>query len=136
MKMAGVFSSHLKAEELGVGKMVTVTIDQIKMEKVGEDTKPVLYFEGKSKGLALNKTNTNALIDILGTDESDAWQGRKVQLYTTKVDYQGKRVLAIRIQEAPKAARVAKPAPVPVVVEREPGEDDMDGELTSDDIGF
>lgn len=100
MKMSGIFSTHLKAEEIGAKKRVPVTIDHVEMEKVGDDTKPVLYFVGKEKGLVLNKTNTNALIDILGTDESDEWIGAKVVLYTTMVDYQGKRVPAIRIDEA------------------------------------
>lgn len=119
MKMSGVFSTHLKAEELGPNKRVIVTISDVKMEKVGDDTKPVLYFDGKEKGLALNKTNTNALIDILSTDESDAWIGRKVCLYTTKVDYQGQRVLAIRMDAA--VPQPERPAARPT---REPGQDD------------
>ena len=126
MKMSGVFSTHLKAEELGPKKRINVTIDRVEMEKVGDDTKPVLYFVGKEKGLALNKTNTNALIEILGSDESDDWMGRTVTLYTTMVDYQGKRVLAIRIDEPTVPAAKAKPTAT-----REPGSDD-----DSDDVGF
>jgi len=130
MKMSGVFSTHLKAEELGPGKHITVTIDRVEMEKVGDDQKPVMYFVGKQKGLALNKTNTNAITDILGTDESDDWTGHRISLYTTKVDYQGKRVLAIRVEEAP----AAKVAPKPVTTTpRVVGEDD---EISADDIGF
>lgn len=131
MKMSGVFSSHLKAEELGPGKRIVVTIDDVRMEKIGDEQKPVLYFVGKEKGLPLNKTNTNAIIDILGTDESDHWAGKKIVLYTTKVDYQGKRVLAIRVDEAPKVA----PPPPRIAQVREPGEDD-DSAVTADDIGF
>lgn len=131
MKMSGVFSTHLKAEELGAGKRLTVTIDHVEMEKVGDDHKPVMYFVGKQKGLALNKTNTNAITDILGTDESDDWTGARIVLYTTKVDYQGKRVLAIRVDEAKPASNVAPKAAKPTV--REPGEDD---EISADDIGF
>lgn len=133
MKMSGVFSKHLKAENLGPNKSVTVVIERVEMEKVGDDNKPVLYFTGKDLGLPLNITNTNALIDILGTDESDDWAGRRIQLYTTKVDYQGKRVLAIRIQEPPALPTRVKSAPAPVVVEREAGDED---ELSADDIGF
>ena len=130
MKMSGVFSSHLKAEELGPGKRVTVTIDDVRMEKVGDEQKPVLYFVGKDKGLSLNKTNTNAIIDILGSDDSDDWAGKKIVLYTTKVDYQGKRVLAIRVDEAPKPAKAA--TAVAATVER--SEDDSPVE--ADEIPF
>lgn len=130
MKMSGVFSSHLKAEELGADKRVTVTIDSVKMEQLGDDKKPVLYFVGKDKGLVLNKTNTNALIDILGSDDSDDWTDKRVVLYTTKVDYQGKRVLAIRIDEAPRGTAAARPARVP------PPEPDAEEMVDASDVPF
>jgi hypothetical protein len=126
MKMSSVLSSHLKADEIGPNKRIPVTISHVQMGKVGDDDKPILYFEGKDKGLPLNKTNINALVELLG-DESDLWGGRRVLLYTTKVDYQGKKVLGIRFDAlpapaaAPAAAPVARPA-----VSREPGEDDGD----------
>ena len=127
MKMSTVFpSKHLRAEDIGTARPV-VTISHLTMEKLGDNEKPVLYFQGKDKGVVLNKTNTAALIDILNTDDSDAWKGRKVLLYMTKVDYQGKRVAAIRIDAAPSKAQ-----PAPVV--REPGSDD--DEVSAEDISF
>jgi hypothetical protein len=59
----------------------------------------VIFFKGKDKGLVLNKTNWSALVDITGEEDSDDWEGKKVKLVTRKVEYQGKRVPAIRIEE-------------------------------------
>ena len=111
MKAGDVFpSNYLKAEDLGSHEPV-VTIDKVTMEKLGDDNKPVLHFRGKDKQLALNKTNFNAIVDITGEDDTDNWSGKKIKLYATKVDYQGKRVPAIRIDAPGTAARQA-PAPV------------------------
>ena len=55
------------------------------------------YFEGKSKALVLNKTNANTITDRLGP-ETDGWVGRGLTLYPTEVDFQGRRVAAIRVR--------------------------------------
>jgi hypothetical protein len=121
MKGNDVFPSKwLKAEDLGQ-KTPTVTIKKVDIETIGEDSKPILYFEGKDKGLVLNKTNWNALVDLCGADDSDDWTGHKVKLYVVKVDYQGKRVPAIRIDAAPTNGQ-QKPKPVAEPVET-PDED-------------
>jgi len=91
--------SYLKAADLG-GKRIGVTIDRVELEDVGSDNKPVLYFQGKDKGLVLNKTNSNMISEIVGSDETDEWNGHRIALYSTKVDYQGKRVDAIRVTYA------------------------------------
>ena len=116
-------SKYLKASDLG-GRRSLVTIREYTMEAVGsenEDDKPVLYFEGKNKGLVLNKTNAISISDILSQPEMDAWCGRKIVLYPTKTDYQGKRVPCIRIDEPDKGDQ---PAPVQAPVPREPGDED------------
>jgi len=125
MDMRSAMGKRLKAEELGPKFRKAVVIDNVQMEKTGTDTKPVMYFRGNDKGLVLNKTNVNALIDILGSAESDDWIGRRVQIYTAMVDYQGKRVLGIRIEEAvvPQQTQTTRPAPRPAPA-REPGSDD------------
>ena len=50
-------------------------------------------------------------IEITGADDSDEWTGAKIKLVVAMVDFQGKRVPAIRI-EAPKVAVKAKPKPL------------------------
>ena len=101
--------SYLKAADLG-GKRIGVTIDRVELENIGSDNKPVLYFQGKDKGLVLNKTNSNMISEIIGSDETDEWSGHRVALYSTKVDYQGKRVDAIRVTHP----NGSQPPPPPV----------------------
>ena len=109
MKASDVFpSKYLRAADLQ-GKEPIVTIARVDMETLGDERKPVVYFTGKEKGLVMNKTNWNALQDICGDEDSDNWTGSKVKLYTAKVEYQGKRVAAIRIDEPTAAARPAPP---------------------------
>lgn len=96
-------SDYIKAADLA-GRAVKVTIESVSVEKIGDDTKPVLHFVGKDKALVLNKTNANRIVDATGSDETDAWEGWQITLYSCKVDYQGKRVDAIRIDDRPGAS--------------------------------
>jgi hypothetical protein len=103
-------SSYIKASDLK-GNRVTVTIDHVNLEGVGKDKeqKPVVYFQGKDKGLVLNKTNANKITSLLGTDEMDDWQGGQVVLYGTMVEFGGEQVEGIRVAAVPPKARTAAP---------------------------
>lgn len=143
-------SKYLKAADLGKSRPV-VTIKNVTMEQVGDQTLPMLLMVGKDKGLLLNRTNANMIEEIAGTFETDQWRGVKIQLYATKTDYAGKRVDCIRVeapqllaQTAPAAPRVAAP-PTPTGwastadvastwVNPEPVDDDA--ALTDSDIPF
>ena len=89
-------SDYIKSSDLG-SKRVGAVINNVSIEKVGEDKKPVVWFQGKEKGLVLNKTNASMIAEIAGTDETDDWAGTKIVMYVAKVDYAGKRVDAIRV---------------------------------------
>ena len=119
-------SKYLKAADLK-GRRVMVTISAVEMEDIGDDdSKPVVYFEGKSKGLVLNKTNSNMIIEITDSSETDSWAGQQIVLFSTKVDFQSRRVDAIRVDkvEAKKKPPVLDEAALNVFLkEREPGED-------------
>lgn len=107
MKSTDIFpSKYLRAADLN-GQEPIVTIDRVDMETLGDERKPVVYFRNKDKGLVLNKTNFNAIEEISGKDDTDLWSGTKVKLFTAKVEFQGKRVPAIRI-DAPSAAPVKR----------------------------
>jgi len=113
MKVGEAFTgTYLKAEQFA-DKRALVTCDHVKMEKVGEDTKPVLYFAGKDMGLVLNKTNANMIAEIAGDDEMDNWKGVQVVLHGATTDFQGKRVPCIRV-DYPKDA---KPKPKDLTAE-------------------
>lgn len=112
MKVNDLFRSKksLAAADLG-GKAVRVTIESVEVQKFDEGEKPVLHFVGKDKTMVLNKTNALRIIEAVGDDESDNWVGWSIVLYPTKVDYAGKRVDAIRIDDRPGAT---KPPAAPV----------------------
>lgn len=118
MKIGEAFASnYIKVDDLK-GRKVTVTIERVVVETLGQgkdqEQKPVVYFKNASKGLVLNRTNANTITDLTGTDETDDWAGHKIVLYPDKTDFQGKRVACIRISEAPQApAQAKKPAPAP-----------------------
>lgn len=106
-------STYLKAADLQ-GRAVRVNISHVDIEEIsGGERKPVLYFQGKDKGLVLNKTNSNNIAAAYGY-ETDSWVGQPVELFEMMVDYQGKSVPAIRIR-VPRVARasVIQPSAAP-----------------------
>jgi len=108
-------SSYLKAADLQ-GRRVTVAIDKVVMEDIGGEHKPVVKFQGKDRGIVLNKTNAAMIAEIAGSEETDDWHGVKVTLYPTKTDFQGKRVDCIRV-DYPTNGAAPKRAPEPPVDE-------------------
>ncbi len=78
-------------------KGMTLTIDAVEQEQLGNDDKWVLYFTGGEKrGLVLNKTNALTISDGFGKKVAD-WSGKKIHLRKEKVAFQGGRVDAIRV---------------------------------------
>jgi hypothetical protein len=133
-------STYLKAADLA-GRTVTVTMEHVRMEDIGDDHKPVLYFKGKEKGLVLNKTNGAVIAELYG-DETDQWMGEQIEIFPTTTDFQGKRVACLRVQaprnghagatqappaRAPAPARAA--APAPAHSKRNPPAQDLDDEI-------
>jgi hypothetical protein len=101
MRISAAFpSEYLKAADLQ-GRQVQVKISRIEMKDIGEEPKPVLHFEGKDKGLVLNKTNANTISAAFG-DETDEWVGEEIILYETAVEFQGRRVQGIRCRVPPR----------------------------------
>ena len=104
-------SNYLKSSDLH-GRRIKVEIDRVSMEEFNNkgktETKPVLFFAGKAKGLVLNKTNAMLLASYF-SPETDGWVGKTVILYSERVPFQGQMVDSLRIQvEQPEA----KPAEV------------------------
>ena len=121
-------SNYIKASDLKNGQPVVV-IDRIAFEPVGQkkEMKPILYFEGKEKGLVLNKTNAKNITGLVGSAETEDWIGFSIRLYATNVEFQGDTVEAIRVKAAPVGSR--RPPPMPVA------EPEM-APITDDDIPF
>ena len=107
MKGEDIFPSlYLKAADLK-SRPALVAISHCAMEKLGDDQKLVIYFQGKDKGLVCNKTNFGRIAYLYG-DETDDWNGAKIILAAELVDFQGKPMMAIRVR-APNGAGPKKP---------------------------
>ena len=115
MKINEVFpSKYLKASDLQ-DREIAVTMAHVELDKLGDDTRPVLYFKGKEKGLVLNKTNANNIASRYG-DDTDEWFGHQIILYPAMVDFQGKTTEAIRVrvpkgQPQPQRERIVAESP-------------------------
>jgi hypothetical protein len=126
MKIGSAFpGQYLKAADLN-GKRVPVVIDSVAMEDIGGETKPILHFRGKERGLVLNKTNANSISMIIGTDETDDWPGKAITLFPSKTEFQGKRVDCIRVDPPARGAAMPPPPPEPV----------RDFEASDEDVPF
>lgn len=89
-------SKYLSAADLQ-GSRVRVVMSHVEVEKMRDGTmKPVLYFQGKKKGMALNKTNATAISKAYG-DQTEAWSGMTIVLFEAIVDFQGEAKPAIRL---------------------------------------
>lgn len=128
MKLNEVYGgNYLKAEDIKEHGPVRVVVESVTiMDADDGKKKAVLHFRGKDKSLPLNITNANMVAELYG-DEMDDWEGKRLTLYVCKVDFQGKRVDAIRIKDAATAAEPVRRAPVPEPV-TEP--------LTDDELPF
>lgn len=102
-------SDFLKASDLQ-DKEVTVTMSHVEMTELGSEQKPVLYFAGKDKGLVLNKTNCNTIIGMYGPN-SDGWKGKRIAIFPTQTDFQGRQVACIRVKilQAQRSTPAAPP---------------------------
>ena len=96
-------STFLKAQELPQGKEVPVQIAGFEIIDLDNKKKVCLKFQGKEKGLVLNKTNAVTISSAYGGD-CNLWQGKTIFLFSTKVDYAGQMVDAIRVRAQLEAA--------------------------------
>ncbi len=90
-------SKWLTAADLPEEGLV-LTIGDVGLEKmIDGQEKPIINFVEHEKGLVCNKTNAKTIANLYG-DETDDWQGHKICLYPTEVDFKGERKDAIRVK--------------------------------------
>ena len=113
MKISEAFSgNYLKATDLPqprVLSMVTVTVESIGEEK---SSKPVLRFHGEQRGLVLNKVNSIEIAGWYG-DDTAAWAGQPVELYSTTTFFSGRQVPCIRVRRPAMQQPMQYPVPAP-----------------------
>lgn len=94
---------------------VTVTIKRVEAKKLQNgkgkaNSKPVLYFEGKEKGLACNKTNGKTIAAMYGND-IEKWSGKRITLYATTTTFGPETVECIRVRPGIPKSSTASAAP-------------------------
>jgi hypothetical protein len=96
-----------KSPQLGAwdlrGQDVTVTIERVTKGKIiGEggrtDVGPLIYFKGKQRPLALNRTNFKTIRTIVGSNLAREWIGKRITLYPTTTKLKGETVDCIRVR--------------------------------------
>jgi hypothetical protein len=133
MKMSEIFpSKYLKASDLG-GREIKVIMQNVEIEKLGDDEKPVLYFKGKEKGLVLNKTNGITISAAYGDDCED-WFDQPIILFSAMVTFQNQTGPAIRCRvptakDNKPAAPRKKADPISTGPSDFPGDRDMNDDI-------
>jgi len=114
MKMSEAFPSKFLAKEDIGTRAVKVVIEEVRMDKVGDDHKAVIYFQGKQKGWAFNKGSGDMIAEHYG-DETDNWGGVEIELYVDpNIEFKGKRRGGIRCRLAlPPAAEEGGGSEIP-----------------------
>jgi hypothetical protein len=91
-------SAHLQGKRATV-KIVRVAIEELHPRPGKVECAPVIYFEGKSKGLILSATNQRTLARLFG-DDIGACVGKLVTLEAVEVKVAGVNRYPIRIKSA------------------------------------
>lgn len=100
-------SDWLRAFDLQ-GKDVTVTVEKVVAgevtgEKGKKSKKPVVFFVGKKKPLAMNSTNCKTVARMYGNN-TEQWIGKSITLYTATTQKDGEEMPCIRIRPGKDAA--------------------------------
>lgn len=112
MNISSAFpSKYIKAADLD-GRDWTLTIKAASLEEMEQsgETKPVLYFNETERGLVLNRTNADTIATKLG-DDTDAWSGMSVVLFSATTNYAGRTVPCIRVRLDTSAVPPVSTAP-------------------------
>src|SRR5690606_22244514 len=88
----------------------TVTIDRFESvelnDKEGPKRRPVIYFQGKEKGMVLNKTNAFYIASLHG-DDMNGWIGKSIELYPDRVLVGNEMKPCVRVRAASQQAAQA-----------------------------
>jgi hypothetical protein len=93
----------LKKEDVNPPQVWTITdVKEQTVTSPGKESKNklVLFFDGTKKGLVLNISQGDALLDMTGHEDPEEWIGQRVELFVDdNVTYAGKRVGGVRLRK-------------------------------------
>jgi hypothetical protein len=101
-------SRYLKAEDLAgkTARVIIAAVEDVAFDERG--LKPVLWFEGKKRGLVVNSTNFDALAAGISNTTKD-WPGHAIELRGEKVNFKGRLVDSIRVSVPKQQAKQQPP---------------------------
>jgi hypothetical protein len=91
-----LYAFHLQGREVTV-EVARVTGGEVTGTGGKKSRKPLAYFKGKDKPLALNKTNCKAIAAMYGTDTAK-WLGKRVTIYPTTTSFGNETVDCVRVR--------------------------------------
>ncbi len=91
-----LYAFHLQGKETTV-KIAKVTGGELVGEGGRKAKKPIVWFEGKEKPLALNKTNGRAIATLYGPDTAK-WIGQLITIYPTTTQFGGEQKDCVRVR--------------------------------------
>lgn len=101
---------YIGSWDLPEGKDVVVTISKVVAASLPvagtskTQKRPILHFEGKEKGMVMNRTNGKTIAALYGP-KVEAWIGKQIALYVVEVPFGSEIIPAIRVRPSiPKAA--------------------------------
>lgn len=102
MKANRFLSNYLKSRD--VKAPITITITTVEAEEFQDDDggkreSLVIYAKEVDQGVVLSKTALAQVIEILGSEETEDWQGKQLVLFNDlTVQFKGKRVGGLRFR--------------------------------------
>jgi hypothetical protein len=93
-------SPHIRAADLTGDTVVTIKSFELDKEVGGakKERRGVIYFEEFSRGLVMNKTNTDRVVGLHGK-VVNAWIGKQITLYESEAMMDGKVTPCVRVRE-------------------------------------
>lgn len=117
-----IFAFDLQGKDQNV-VIEKVTAGELTSTGGRKSKKPLCYFRGKKKPLALNSTNCKVIAKLYGNDTAD-WAGKGITLYPTQTEMAGETVDCIRVRPNAPTSTPAPSQPEP------PEPSDNDGVVT------
>lgn len=105
----GKYFKHSDVEdEPFVGVIAYVEKETLNTSDGERKEKPVVYFTNSAKRLVLNVTNYTTIAESLGSDETDDWFRREIELFAATTSFGGKSLPCVRVRAPQKAQQLPR----------------------------